>query len=248
MSFIKEHIHGVTGATIFLIIMLLLLLLLGFTTPLPLPEEQGILIDFGGGGSINAGASSHVSSNNSNSNTQAPFNSGYNTQNFEEAPSLTDSDIPNTSNAATTSTAQNPTTQEEERPVLNDRLGGLNIGGALSGGIGTGTSGTGTGSGTPGLGTGTGGSGSGPGGIGGNLSGRKQIKKVDPARKENMFGRVELKITVDDKGNVSNIEVVNTNCNECVQPAKDAVAQWKYEAKPGSGYQVGLVTIDFQQN
>jgi outer membrane biosynthesis protein TonB len=247
MSFIKEHIHGITGATVFVIIMLLLLFLLGFSTPLPLPEERGILIDFGGGGSVNAGASSQTASDTRNNVTQTPSNSGYNTQDMEDAPSLQTSDKPNTNNTPTTSATENTTTTTEQRPVLNDRLSGLNIGGALSGGgTGTGTSGSGTGSGNPGLGDGINGSGRGPGGIGGNLTGRRQIKKIDPEQKENMFGKVELQITVDEKGDVSSISLVSTNCNECVPLAIAAVKQWKYEAKPGSGYQVGVVEIGFQ--
>ena len=248
MSFLKEHIHGIAGATIFVVIMLILLFVLGFTTPLPLPEERGILIDFGGGGSFNAGASSSTTSNNQNVSTQSPSNSGYNTQSVEDAPSLQPSDIPNVNDKPTVSNSENQTTAaEENKPTINERLSGLNIGGSLSGGTGTGSSGTGTGSGNPGLGTGTDGAGKGPGGIGGNLSGRRQIKKVEPERKENMFGTVELQITVNEKGDVTDITVISTNCNECVQPARDAVKQWKYEPKPNSGYQVGNVIIEFKQ-
>jgi hypothetical protein len=47
---------------------------------------------------------------------------------------------------------------------------------------------------------------------------------------------------------ILNLNIISTNCNECVQPAKDAVKQWLYEAKPGSGYQTGNVTIEFKQS
>ena len=47
MEYIREHKRGIIGTTIFHLIVLLLLLLLGFFTPLPLPGEEGILVNFG---------------------------------------------------------------------------------------------------------------------------------------------------------------------------------------------------------
>jgi len=47
MEYIREHKRGIIGSIIFHIIVLLLLILLGFFTPLPLPGEEGILVNFG---------------------------------------------------------------------------------------------------------------------------------------------------------------------------------------------------------
>jgi len=47
MDFIKEHKRGIIGTIIFHVIVLLLLIFLGFFTPLPLPGEEGILVNFG---------------------------------------------------------------------------------------------------------------------------------------------------------------------------------------------------------
>jgi len=47
MDNIREHKRGIIGTVIFHIIVLILLMLLGFITPLPLPEEEGILVNFG---------------------------------------------------------------------------------------------------------------------------------------------------------------------------------------------------------
>ncbi len=47
MDYIREHKRGIIGTVIFHIIVLLLLLFLGFFTPLPLPGEEGILVNFG---------------------------------------------------------------------------------------------------------------------------------------------------------------------------------------------------------
>jgi len=43
----KEHKKGLIGTIIFHVIILLLLVFLGFFTPLPLPGEEGILVNFG---------------------------------------------------------------------------------------------------------------------------------------------------------------------------------------------------------
>ncbi len=42
-----EHKKGIIGTVIFHVVVLLMLLFLGFFTPLPLPGEEGILVDFG---------------------------------------------------------------------------------------------------------------------------------------------------------------------------------------------------------
>lgn len=86
-----------------------------------------------------------------------------------------------------------------------------------------------------------------PDDIVGKLSGRKKIVNVEPVSKENLFGKVVLQITVNEKGNVVDIQLISSNCNECVQPAKDAVYKWKYETLPGSGLQIGTVVIEFKQ-
>ena len=47
MDYIREHKRGIIGTAIFHVIVLLLLIFLGFFTPLPLPGEEGILVNFG---------------------------------------------------------------------------------------------------------------------------------------------------------------------------------------------------------
>lgn len=47
MAHIREHKNGLIGTVVFHGILLLLMLLLGFFTPLPLPGEEGILVNFG---------------------------------------------------------------------------------------------------------------------------------------------------------------------------------------------------------
>jgi flagellar biosynthesis GTPase FlhF len=47
MEYIREHKRGIVGTAIFHIVILILLILFGFFTPLPLPGEEGILVNFG---------------------------------------------------------------------------------------------------------------------------------------------------------------------------------------------------------
>lgn len=47
MEFYEKHKRGIIGTIVFHTIVLLLLIFLGFFTPLPLPGEEGILVNFG---------------------------------------------------------------------------------------------------------------------------------------------------------------------------------------------------------
>ena len=47
MEYIREHKKGLVGTVVFHGVILLLLILMGFFTPLPLPGEEGILVNFG---------------------------------------------------------------------------------------------------------------------------------------------------------------------------------------------------------
>ncbi len=47
MDYFREHKNGLIGTLVFHLSMLVLLILFGFFTPLPLPGEEGILVNFG---------------------------------------------------------------------------------------------------------------------------------------------------------------------------------------------------------
>lgn len=47
IDYISEHRRGFVGAVITHLILLILLMMFGFFTPLPLPEEEGVLVNFG---------------------------------------------------------------------------------------------------------------------------------------------------------------------------------------------------------
>lgn len=47
MSYLKKHKEGFIITTVFHVVVLLIMLTLGYFTPLPLPDEKGVLVDFG---------------------------------------------------------------------------------------------------------------------------------------------------------------------------------------------------------
>jgi len=95
----KLNIRGLIGTIIFHGIIVLVLLMFGFTTPLPLPEEQGILVAFGnteqGHGNTEATLAKNVKNNKEKKKTNTLKASSVKettkkilTQDFEDAPSI----------------------------------------------------------------------------------------------------------------------------------------------------------------
>jgi len=214
-----KHIHGILGSIIFLIIGITLLLLLGFTTPLPLPQEEGILIDLE---TISSSSSSNSSSNDESKENSSASDKNIENQNLEESAYVASSDqqitnpntvrINNMFNNAFNNSFTNMGDHNNDNPS--------NLHGDDNNG--------------PDAGFGT-------------LKGTRGVIKVDPVAKENSYGTVKFKITVNETGKVTDITLISTTCDECIQPAKDAIEKWQYEPKPGSGYQIGTVVIEFKQ-
>ncbi len=89
-----KNTRGVIGTVIFHIILIIILYTLGFSTPLPLPAEEGILInfgdeDFGVGNNDPELVEKETKSFEKESHTEMNnSDEGYNTQDFEEAPEV----------------------------------------------------------------------------------------------------------------------------------------------------------------
>jgi len=219
MSTIKKHIHGVAGAFVFLICISVFLILAGFTTPLPLPQEQAILLDLSNY-DMPAEESSSSQSDENSLNDGGSFEKILN-QNFENSEFVesgnSDSQTDESNSDKIDNLFKNPF-GENDRGDDKDGKNPFD------------------------------GNGNGPDDISGSLSGRKQIAKVSPESIDNSFGKVVLQITVNELGSVTDVVLVSTTCNECVKPAKDAVKKWKYETLTGSGLQSGTVVIEFKQN
>lgn len=223
MKEFKKHIHALTGVIIFLGFSLIIMILTGFTVKLPLPEEEVIVIDFGKSDSEN---SSNVlkeekvlrSDENKISSENILVQDFENSEILEFGSSETDIELENAERI--NKLFGNPFGEDKNG---NDK--DSNTDNFLDGDDN-----------------------SGPANSYGKLGLRKRVVIVEPRAEENLFGKVIFEITVDEKGNVSEIRLLSTNCNECVQSAKDAVSKWKYEALQGRGLQIGTVSIEFKQN
>ncbi len=222
MKEIKKHLHGITGALVFLVCTFVVLVFFGFTTPLPLPEEESVILDFSNKDLIeieneNDGESSGKSSNNEVSISEKILN-----QSFEDSQF-----VPSGDKTTVTDPNNDRINNLFKNPFQND--GNYGDGDDDNPNNGHGND-------------------DGPDNISGKINSKRKVSKVEPTPKENSFGKVVLEITVNESGNVTDIKLVSSTCNDCVQPAKDAVRKWKYEAIPGSGFQTGTVIIEFKQN
>ncbi|PLX08418.1 MAG: hypothetical protein C0596_06045 [Marinilabiliales bacterium] len=221
MAHFKKHIHGLLGSLLFIGFGTALLLLLGFTTPLPLPEEEGILLDFtssGSSGNTSENSDADNSSNNSSDASERVLND-ISDNPFIPGNNIHESDVNPNQNMLDNlfNNAFDYDNSNSDNNSNNNDNPGIN------------------------------GDNNGPDSGYGELQGSRGFTRVDPESSDNMFGIVVLEITVDEKGNVSDVSLVSTTCDQCVKAAIDAVKKWKYEALPGSGYQIGKVSIDFRQ-
>jgi TonB family protein len=219
MKEFKKHIHGISAAFIFIFICVAVLILTGFSTPLPLPEEEAVIIDFSNSGQIDIDKSDLSEANNSSE--------GSNSESSREI--LSD----NSDNIYVPSGNSN-----DENLDKIDKINNLfgNPFGEFGDSENDGDN--------P---FGDNGNNKHPGEISGKLDKSRSYTGDMPTARDNMVGKVVLEITVDEKGNVTSVILKSTSCNECVQAAKDAVAKWKYEPRPGTGFQTGTIVIEFKQ-
>lgn len=216
---------------------IVIMFLFGFTTQLPLPEEQGVVIEVGGGGG-GGGYDQYVP----DENNQAQTNSNqeqYLTQNTQDV------------NYTANNTNSNNSQQQQENK-LDSRLQSFQWGQGGGNGAGTG-SGTGSGTGT-GTGTGTGdGNGSGVGSGDGpafSLNGRSAKSIPKPKYNEDDQGKVVVTIWVDKNGNVTRAEpgAIGTTVSSAAlwNEAKKAALQAKFSVdRNAPEIQKGTITYTF---
>jgi outer membrane biosynthesis protein TonB len=201
----KNRNKAIVGTVIFHVIAALLLILFAFKTPLPLPEEMGVIVDFGGGGGGGGESGKYTQMS---SNAVSHDNTSPDLLNVPRENVVTQTDP---SHAISKQTQTQPVVKEE--PVVDPRIVDFwqsnksNTSQGTGGGKGTGT-GSGKGSGT-GTGDGSGvGDGSGPGkgdGSGPNFSlhGRSSRYLPVPDYTEQDQGKVVVEVWVDRNGNVT---------------------------------------------
>lgn len=189
-------VHGIIVALFFIF---------GFRTPLPLPEEQGIAINFGfddrGSGLEEPEVTGSESPTEAATSTSDPNSVNSTTQDIEEAAAVT-SKPKNTITDKVEKPVEKPVNQPtaETKPTVNPKAlyPGKNPGGSQGNTGGSGNMGNPNGNpNTNGTGAGLDGSGD------YNLAGRQFVKRPSLSDKTQQEGKIVVFIWVDPEGNVT---------------------------------------------
>jgi len=130
-SYIREHKNGIIGTIIFHIIIGAIFMIFGYSTPLPLPDEEGILINFGdsdeGFGQLEPKYSESAqqesveeSQESVPETTTSPADDGSITQDYEEAPAIKEQGEKEKTEETKTETKPEPE-KEEKTEVIEER-------------------------------------------------------------------------------------------------------------------------------
>lgn len=261
-KYFKENKLGILGTLLFHIIIALVLIFMGFTTALPLPGEEGILINFGtedaGSGFIepeNIKSNPEVSSPEKNQNeAENPNKSNENilTQDFEESVNIKSK---NKTKTTVTETQNNEVTEEvEKQQEVNKKAlfpGNSNTNNnSNSDGNKTGTGNQGDINGSPNSKNYEGGPSAGNNGISFSLTGRNTKALPKPAYNSQEEGKVVVDVTVDKFGNVikaiPGVKGTTTSDKKLWESAKKAALDAKFTAKSDAPEeQKGTITYHF---
>lgn len=258
--------RGIIFSTIVHVVILVLLILFGFSTPLPLPGEQGILINFGdddqGMGLREPRPSPRETASTPVQATPEREEESPITQDYEEAPSLptpkpTPKPTPEKPKEQTTpqDTPKEVTKPVEEKPREIDRktlFPGQKADGDTSGEGETGKEGNqGDPSGSPDSQNRQGGTAGGGEGISFSLGDRSHLSLPPPDYPKQKSGTVVVEITVDRNGNViqvrGGVRGSTTNDTELVRAAETAARRAKFNVSPTApATQTGTITYVFR--
>jgi len=241
----KSERIGIIGAIIFHVIVILLLLYWKFITPLPLPAEQGIMIDFGadatGAGLEETQNLPQINQNNTPINQPDDENM---TQDFEDAPTIDNKkNIPDnnqTNNETNTKKVDNGALFPGKSDNNNPNQG--NTGNKGNQGVPTGNDNRNN--------EGNGGGGS---GISLSLNGRTPVNGLmKPHYTVTEEGKVVVEIRVDQEGNVTSAEITRgtTTYNVTLQQAAIKAAKTtRFDKNPDAApIQKGTITYNFKLN
>lgn len=271
MSFLSDRSKGLISTIIIHGLAILLLIVFGFTTPLPLPAEQGILINFGtsdeGMGAFEPKTEQDASMPKPSSAAKQEEESPL-TQDTEESPSLpvkkkeetkkkeTTKKTETTKTETTTNKTQTETQTEKPREANKNALfPGQKVDGGTTGEGETGK--TGNQGGIEGsvdsqnrIGS-TGGGGDAERGITANLNGRTALKLPQPEYPSQKSGKVVVQVTVDKQGNVTKavpgIKGSTTLDNQLLKAAEKAALNAKFDVSANApAYQIGTITYVFR--
>ena len=256
---------GILGSTAIHIIIIVLLVLFGFSTPLPLPGEEGIIINFGdsddGAGLVEPREMPERETAPAQENTQEDESAPI-TQDFEEAPSLPDPK-PDPKPEPETPKDDKPTEpkteepKEEEKPREVDRrtlFPGQQTDGDTSGEGETGNEGNqGDVDGDPTSTNREGGTTGGDDGISFSLGGRGLMEELPkPIAPLNKKGTIVIRIVVDQEGFVREAVFEQKGSNkidsDLINAAIEAAKKARFKENPGQPRQTGTITYVFSNN
>lgn len=264
-----EKINGVIGTILFHGAMILIIVLFGFSTPLPLPEEQGILINFGtdetGFGDIEP-AYTDIPSEEEVSPQQEEQSAEQDkgeiiTQDFEESAAIKEEKTATEKKTekqevkketVTEPVEETPQQVVEERKVNERALyKGKNTETNSTGGEGVtqGDGNQGSITGSPdsdnysqGLSQGS--------GVTFSLEGRNPLYLPKPRYDYQVEGKVVVEIRVDRNGNVTyaraGVKGSTTNDENLIKAAQEAALKAKFDSKADAAFtQTGTITYHF---
>lgn len=257
---------SILGSVIIHAILLVLLLLFGFRTPLPLPAEQGILINFGtsdeGSGAMEPKPAVTPNEQPAQKPTTSADNETPLTQDFEEAAAIpTPKPVvkpkPDTKPVETVKPQNEQPKPVEEKPrEVNQQalFPGQKPGGSNTGEGETGNPGNqGSVDGSTESNSHVGGPVGGGDGISFSLGGRSHLLLPSPEYPKQKSGRVVVEVTVDRNGKVTKatggVKGSTTTDVDLVKAAERAALLAKFNTKPDApAEQIGTITYVFKLN
>lgn len=270
MSVIKEHKKGIIGTIIFHVIIVAIFMAFGYSTPLPLPEEEGILINFGnvdeGFGKEEPQYSESIQQKSVEEKqepkpetTTSEADDGSITQDFEDAPAVKEQG----KKKKTEETKKEPQPEQkkeetkevkEERKVNEQALfPGRNRdnNNSSSEGETQGKTNQGSTTGSVDSQNHVGGDSMGANGTSFSLAGRNPESLPKPEYNYQIEGKVVVEITVDKYGNVTDAvpgaKGSTTLDANLLAAAKKAALKAKFDKKPDApAYQKGTITYFFR--
>jgi TonB family protein len=266
-EYIKKHKTGIIGTIIFHIIIGAIFMIFGYSTPLPLPDEEGILINFGdsdeGFGQVEPQYSESAQEESSEESQESipetsssESDDGSITQDYEDAPAVKEQGEKKEETKETETEKIKEETPEvkEERTVNENAL----FPGRNRNSDNNSSEGETEGQGNQGSTTGsvdsknhTGGESMGTNGTSFSLAGRNPESLPKPEYKYQIEGKVVVEITVDKNGNVTDavpgVKGSTTLDANLLSAAKKAALKAKFDKKPDApAYQKGTITYFFR--
>ena len=259
---------GISGTLLFHGVLLLVIAIFGFSTPLPLPAEQGILINFGtdetGTGELEPQFSELPDEQTAQPQETSvmPAEEGQLSQDFEEAPSIREKNpektivkqdvTPKETVKENSKTDVKPTVEEPRK--LDQRAlykGRKNSDSTSEGeGITEGEGNQGSITGSPDSDNHADILSQGTGGVTWSLEGRNPISLPKPEYKYQVSGTVVVRIRVDQSGKVTGAEAgvkgSNTTDTRLLEAAREAALKARFDSNPSApAVQQGSLTYHF---